>query len=228
MSLKAPEEPWRMERYGAANLMPSKKLLKKNFAAIQDLSDEQLVALVLEQSSAYVFLVERYEEKLLRYVMRIGVRTREDAEDILQDVFLSAYRNLNDFDTDLKFSSWIYRIAHNKVISHFRKVSARVRTTPYEGDVDLLNILASDTDIAAEMDQKLKAEEVREILGAMDERYREVLVLKFLEDKDYKEISDILEKPMGTVATLINRAKKQFREHIAKYEQSLANSRSHE
>jgi RNA polymerase sigma-70 factor (ECF subfamily) len=144
--------------------------------------------------------------------MRISVNTKEDAEDVLQDVFLSAYKNLNDFDQDLKFSSWIYRIAHNKVISHFRKITARPKTTTYEGDSQLLNILASDEDIALSLEKKHASEGVRDILEQLDEKYREVLVLKFLEEKDYKEISDILEKPMGTVATLISRAKKQFKE----------------
>jgi len=175
-------------------------------------TDEELVAMTLENPDAYAFLVERYEEKLLRYVMRISTGAREDAEDVLQDVFLSAYKNLNDFDQELKFSSWIYRIAHNKVISHFRKVTARPKTMTYEGDSQLLNILASEEDIALDLEKKYTVEEVRDMLETLDERYKEVLVLKFLEEKDYKEISDILEKPMGTVATLINRAKKQFKE----------------
>lgn len=182
---------------------------------IEDLSaktDEELVAETLKNPDVYALLVERYEEKLLRYVMRISRSTTEDAEDLLQDVFISAYKNLNDFDQALKFSSWVYRIAHNKVISHFRKVTARPKTTTYEGDTQLLNIFASDEDMAVDLERKYTAKEVREILDQLDERYREVLVLKFLEEKDYKEISDILEKPMGTVATLINRAKKQFKE----------------
>jgi len=179
---------------------------------IESKTDEEVVALTLENPDAYAFIVERYEEKLLRYIMRISAGTREDAEDVLQDVFLSAYKNLNDFDQELKFSSWIYRIAHNKVISHFRKVTARPKTTTYEGDSQLLNILASDEDMERDLEKKYTTGEVRDVLDTMDERYREVLVLKFLEEKDYKEISDILEKPMGTVATLINRAKKQFKE----------------
>lgn len=183
-------------------------------SAVTEKKDEELVALTLENSDIYQVLVERYEEKLMRYVMRISASSREDAEDILQDVFLSAYRNLNEFDQDLKFSSWIYRITHNKVISHYRKKNARPKTTTYEGDSELINILSSDEDIAKELEKRQKSDEVREILDTLDERYREVLVLKFLEDKDYKEISDILEKPMGTVATLINRAKKQFRERL--------------
>ena len=183
-------------------------------SAVTEKKDEELVALTLENPDIYQVLVERYEEKLMRYVMRISASYREDAEDILQDVFLSAYRNLNEFDQDLKFSSWIYRITHNKVISHYRKKNARPKTTTYEGDSELINILSSDEDIAKELEKRQKSDEVREILDTLDERYREVLVLKFLEDKDYKEISDILQKPMGTVATLINRAKKQFREKL--------------
>lgn len=179
---------------------------------IEEISDEELVALTLKDESVYAVLVERYEEKLTRYILRISGGSKEDVEDTLQDVFISAYKNLNDFDRDLKFSSWIYRIAHNKVISHFRKVTARPKTVTYEGDTQLLNFLASDQDIAKDLERKHAAQDVKAILEELDDRYKEVLVLKFLEEKDYKEISDILEKPMGTVATLINRAKKQFKE----------------
>lgn len=192
-----------------------KKKKNREFNKITEkTTDEELVARTLENPEIYALLVERYEKKLLRYIMRILSGTKEDAEDILQDVFLSAYKNLNDFDQDLKFSSWIYRIAHNKVISHFRKVTARPKTMTYEGDSQLLNILASEEDIGKNMEKKHDAAEVRDVLDELDEKYREALVLKFLEEKDYKEISDILEKPMGTVATLINRAKKQFKEKV--------------
>lgn len=190
--------------------MKNKQQVEFNNTA--EMSDEELVLLTLKNPEAYGFLIERYEEKLARYILRISGGSKEDVEDTLQDVFISAYKNLNDFNQDLKFSSWIYRIAHNKVISHFRKITARPKTVTYEGDNQLLNILASNEDLAKELERKYTGEEVRAVLNEMDERYKEVLVLKFLEEKDYKEISDILEKPMGTVATLINRAKKQFKE----------------
>lgn len=191
-----------------------KRELKEKQNIFAGKTDEELVALTLENPEVYAFLVERFEEKLLRYIMRISRSTKEDGEDLLQEVFLSAYKNLNDFDRDLKFSSWIYRITHNKVISHFRKVTARPKTTTYEGDSNLLNILASDEDIARSLERKYTAQEVKDILEKLDGRYQQVLVLKFLEEKDYKEISDILEKPMGTVATLISRAKIQFKEKM--------------
>ena len=185
---------------------------KIQIANWENLSDEELVKQILINKDLYALLVERYEEKLLRYVLRISASSLEDAEDILQEVFISAYKNLNSFDQDLKFSSWIYRITHNRVISHYRKTTARPKTTTYEGDNELLNILASGDDIAKDLEKKYTSQEVRDVLDLMEERYREILVLKFLEDKDYKEIADVLEKPMGTVATLINRAKKQFKE----------------
>ena len=199
--------------------------MKKNIISeneeISARSDEELVKLTLQNPDYYRVFVERYEEKLLRYIMRISASTREDGEDILQDVFVSAYKNLNGFDPDLKFSSWIYRITHNKVISHYRKTTARPKTVTYEGDNDLLNILEGESDLVADLEKKYTSGEVMDILSEMDERYREVLVLKFIEDKNYREISDILEKPMGTVATLISRAKKQFREKLEERSQTI-------
>ncbi|MDD5489902.1 MAG: sigma-70 family RNA polymerase sigma factor, partial [Candidatus Moranbacteria bacterium] len=77
-------------------------------------TDEEMVALTLKNQDYFACLVERYEPKLMRYIRRISAATQEDAEDLLQDVFVKVYRNLNDFDQKLKFSSWIYRIAHNQ------------------------------------------------------------------------------------------------------------------
>ncbi|MFA5871487.1 MAG: RNA polymerase sigma factor [Parcubacteria group bacterium] len=184
-------------------------MLDKN--SCPDKTDEELVALALKNQDFFACLVDRYEEKLMRYIMRISAVTREDAEDLLQDIFVKVYRNLNDFDQSLKFSSWVYRIAHNQVISHWRKTSARPKVLKFEADEDFLKFISTDEDLASDTERKFTGEEVREILDKLDDKYREVLVLKFLEGKDYKEISDILHKPLGTVATLINRAKKQFK-----------------
>jgi RNA polymerase sigma-70 factor, ECF subfamily len=173
-------------------------------------TDEDLVALTLKNQDFFACLVERYEPKLMRYIRRISSATQEDAEDLLQDVFLKVYRNLNDFDPSLKFSSWIYRIAHNQVISNWRKSKTRPQVLKFEADEDFLKFIASDVDLAGDTERKFSGEEVRKMLENLDDKYKEVLVLKFLEEKDYQEISDILEKPLGTVATLINRAKKQF------------------
>ena len=174
-------------------------------------TDEELVALTLKDRELYACLIRRYEAPLARYVRRISGYSDDDIADILQNTFIGAYRNLNDFDPSLKFSSWLYRIAHNETISQHRKSHARPQAISVEDGGGMFELLASEVDVAHDIDRKMAAHWVRDVLESMDLKYREVLILKYFEDKDYREISDILQKPMGTVATLINRAKKQFR-----------------
>ncbi|MBU4217144.1 RNA polymerase sigma factor [Candidatus Parcubacteria bacterium] len=173
----------------------------------QKYSDEALVELVLANSDYYACLVNRYTEALRRYVVRLGSNST-DAEDVLQEVFLNAYLHLNDFNKDLKFSSWLYRIAHNQTISAFRKVN--VRPTVELSDLAPWQEMARDNCPGKQIDQELLQKKINIILEQLDSKYREVLILKYFEEKDYSEMSDILKKPMGTIATLVNRAKKQF------------------
>jgi len=178
---------------------------------IEKKSDEELVNLTLEDQEHFTYLVRRYEDKLLRYIIRISGLRKEDAEDLLQDIFIKVYQNLNDFDTNLKFSSWIYRIAHNEVISNYRKLKARPVGVSYDDDPILINKLVSSTDFVKEINRKYDAKIIQKVLAKMDEKYREVLILRFLEEKDYNEMSDILQRPIGTVGAMVNRGKEQFR-----------------
>lgn len=187
-----------------------------NDEAPLNISDEKLVDLTLKDQKHYAELISRYRYRLLRYIQKITNVTEEDAEDLLQETFIKAYYNLNSFDPDLKFSSWIYRIAHNQVISNFRKLKARPQGHAIQIDEKMVRTLASSLDTKRGADLHYLAENIGLVLSSMDIKYREILILKFLEEKEYKEISDILKKPMGTVATLINRAKKQFKKEAAK------------
>jgi len=175
--------------------------------SISEKTDNELVAMSLENQENFLYLVQRYEKKLLSYIIRISGVKYEDAEDVLQDAFVSMFLKLNSFDNGLKFSSWAYRVVRNQTISEFRK--RKVRPLQYFEENDLVRLVDS---IATDdsFDKKLLKDEIKVILSQMDKKYREVLVLKFLEEKDYNEISDILKKPVGTVGTLVNRAKKKF------------------
>lgn len=178
-------------------------------------TDEQIVVLTLKNQNYYLCLMKRYEVKLLNYILKISNISREDAEDILQEVFIKAYQNLNDFDLNFKFSNWIYSIAHNATISSFRKKKVRPQTVSWE-DKDLNNILESTLDLENTNLQKLTYKQILKIINRLPLKYKDVLILKFVEGKDYREISDILHKPMGTVATLINRAKKSLKQELKK------------
>jgi RNA polymerase sigma-70 factor, ECF subfamily len=182
----------------------------------EEKSDIELVELTLQNQDNFLYITKRYKDKLFRYIMRLTNIDPEDAEDILQEVFLKVYINLNDFDPDMKFSSWIYRITHNQVISHFRHTKSRPQGNAVSiEDSGVLN-LSADLDLNKEVDIGFLRENIFKVLDTMDVKYREVLVLKFFEEKDYKEISDIIKRPMGTVASFISKAKQEFKNELSK------------
>jgi RNA polymerase sigma-70 factor (ECF subfamily) len=182
-----------------------------------ELSDEELVKLSIKKDRYYLYLMKRYENKLSRYIRRLLICSDEDVEDILQEVFIKVYQNLNSFDTKQKFSSWIYRITHNEVISLHRKIKARPSVVSFDKDFDIFQFLPDQTNLEREAEKTINNQEVHMILNKLKPKYRNVLILKYLEEKNYNEISYILRKPKGTVATLINRAKKIFREKAIKH-----------
>lgn len=184
---------------------------------LADKSDEDLVLLSVDNQNYFVCLMERYETKLLKYIKRISGLKQEDCEDLLQDVFIKAFLNLRSFSPDLKFSSWVYRITHNHVISNYRKIKSRGVEVYESEDQPLWENMVSDVDASKMAELSLLQGNVSIVLDKLKIEYREVLVLRFWEDKDYQEISDILQKPVNTVGTLLNRAKKQFFEISKNY-----------
>ena len=181
----------------------------------KNLSDAAVVAAALENPDHYGEIIVRYQAKLLRYIRRISGLGDEDIEDLLQEVFIKAYQNLRDYDPKQSFSSWIYRIAHNHVISNFRKLKARPEVSHSTDDEAIAPALAVDLGIEDGVDQQLRRSTILQALQKLESRYREVIILRYFEDKSYEEISEILQKPIGTIGTLINRAHKQCKVLIA-------------
>ncbi len=174
-------------------------------------SDEALVGLSLQHKRFYGEIVRRYEKKLGAYIHRLSRLNPEDIEDVLQEVFIKVYINLNSFDPDLKFSSWIYRIAHNETMAFFRKRNVRPQGHLVAESETVLEALASEFNLLKDIEAAEHAELVVAALDALPEPYREVLILQFFEHKGYEEISDILALPPGTVATRISRGKERLR-----------------
>jgi len=183
---------------------------------VQNLSDAELVKLSLANQNDFLYLVDRYKGKLMNYIRRLTNINDDDAEDILREVFIKVYLNLNDFNADLKFSSWIYRITHNQVISNHRRLKARPEGYAVNIDDQAALGLAADIDIVAEADLQIVKQNITKVLNKLDQKYRDILVLKFLEEKNYQEISDIIRKPPGTVASTINKAKQEFKKELAR------------
>lgn len=180
-------------------------------------SDEELVKKSIKNMDCFEHLIDRYEKKLLRFIMRISSFSGEESEEVLQEVFLKVWKNLNDFSEDMQFSSWIFSIARNQTISDYRKAKSRGVESRVDLELDDFTNLASNINIEKEVSEKFDSENIHKILELMPINYKEVLVLKFLEEKSTKEISEIIQKPEKTVSTLINRAKENFRNITNKF-----------
>lgn len=180
----------------------------------EKISDSELVRLSLEDKDIFYYLMKRYESKILRYIRVLTDVNREEAEDLLQDIFIKLYRNLNAFNPHLKFSSWMYRIAHNEIINHYHRNKSRLKTFSLDRNSNErypLNEIVSDDDIYDRLISNETSDIIIKVLAKLPPKYREVLILCYFEEKKYEEISDILRKPLGTVATLIHRAKSKFK-----------------
>lgn len=164
------------------------------------LTDEQLVEEVRSKDQElYTHIVDRYQIKIMRYVNYL-IHDENKASDVVQETFIKAFINLNSVDTRKKFSSWIYRIAHNEAMNSVKKYH---RESPLSPDSDL----PSSEDVEEEFTKKEIINKTKNCLTQIPIMYSEPLALYYLEDKPYDEISDILRLPIGTVGTRINRAK---------------------
>jgi len=173
------------------------------------MTDSELVLRAIDNPDDFDKIVEKYESKLFSYISHFIFVNKEDTEDILQDVFISVYRNLESYNPALSFSSWIYRIAHNQCISFLRKSKNKyiVSNTPTEEGEDWLENIISDENLEEEVEKEISSEKIQNALQKLDETARAVIVLRYLEEKSYSEIADIIKTSEGNVASLINRAK---------------------
>lgn len=169
---------------------------------------DEALALSVQQGdeNALVSLIERYEAKLLRYAGRL-LPHEPDLEDIVQDVFVAVYRNINDFDTTRRFSPWIYRIAHNACMNTWRERSRG----PINLDLDELDRLIPHHMHEEPAVTAKEKEEMRVLLAekvdALPPNYREIIQLYYFDDFSYLEIADIIHIPLGTVGVRLARAR---------------------
>jgi RNA polymerase sigma-70 factor (ECF subfamily) len=166
------------------------------------------------QADAFGLLIERYQEKLMRYARKFLIDV-DDATDIVQDIFIKAYENIQSFDTSRRFSPWIYRIAHNEFINALKKRTASRTTFIFDIDTLFPHLAAPETSDSAALERDLKVT-LEQQLEKLDTKYREPLILYYLESMDYKEISEILQIPISTVGVRLARAREALKKVATK------------
>ncbi len=169
-------------------------------------TDEQVAVRVQQgESDLFGVLIERYQAKLSRYARKF-LFDLDDAADVVQDVFIKAYENIQSFDPSRKFSPWIYRIAHNEFVNALKKRTASRTIFAFDLDTLVPHLAAPETADSAALERDLRAtlEKHLEKLGA---KYREPVILYYLEGMDYREISEVLHIPVSTVGVRLARAR---------------------
>lgn len=184
------------------------------YKSLDQLKDEEVVSIVQSGNiEVFSFLVERYEKKMLHYARKF-LFDYDNAEDIVQEVFLKAYINIKSFDTSRRFSPWLYRIAHNEFINVIRK-KHKEPLSFFDPDILFPHAISKEN-----ADKKINEKELHQLLGKslkkIEVKYREPLVLYYLEELTYKEISDVLHIPVSTVGIRIKRAKEKMKKILEK------------
>lgn len=170
-------------------------------------TDEEIVARVTGGDvDAYAELMQRYEHKLIRYVTYL-IHDATAAVDIVQETFIKAYQNLHGFNTKLKFSSWIYRIAHNEAMNAVKKD----RHINHQLDVENIREASYESGVAQDIDRKILQADVQACIDQLESKYRDIVILQYYEHMKYREIADVLHMPVSTVGVRAARGRTQLR-----------------
>jgi RNA polymerase sigma-70 factor (ECF subfamily) len=191
---------------------------------VEKMDDHSLLAATLAgDETAFQELVRRYRNQITNYVYRM-LNDYDRAADLAQETFVRVYTNAERYQATYSFSTYIYRIAHNLAISELRQRKRR-RLIPFpsffsdkdseEIEVEIEDkkqVMADDSMIADE-----RRDAVRKAIASLPEKYRAALVLCDIEEKSYEEISVVLDLPVGTVKSRINRARNLLKEKLREY-----------
>jgi RNA polymerase sigma-70 factor, ECF subfamily len=207
----------------------SEKTLPRTALPLAGASDEALVERARSKDeAAFEELVGRYEDKLYRLAMRF-VRNETDAQEILQDAFLSAWRNLPSFEGRAQFGSWMYRVTVNAALMLLRSRNRHPEVTVDDVEPSVLNdavadsgqTVRSNSDWSQRPDEQLQSDEVRrhiqKSVDALPDGLRTVFLLRDVEEISTEETAEMLGLSVPAVKTRLHRARLALREAIGRY-----------
>jgi len=169
---------------------------------------------------AFADLVELYKDKIYHLAYRM-LGNRQEAEDVVQETFLRVFRSLDRYDESLKFSTWIYRIGTNLAIDRLRRrraaysLDAETASASDSDGQDWHGLLASE-DMSPEGHVLLSETQrrIRDAIRSLPEKYKSVVILKYLHDMSLQEIGDVLNMPVTTVKTRVHRGREFLRRRL--------------
>jgi RNA polymerase sigma-70 factor (ECF subfamily) len=184
------------------------------------LTDERLVELALDgDEEAFGLLVRRYQRRLTAFLSQL-VGDLELARELSQEAFVRAWSALSRFDPKYRFSTWLFRIAHNLGIDQLRR--RRLKTvslyrTDAEGDEVEVIVPDAKKDPLGHLENHALASELRQVIDELRPEYRELVLLRHFAGLSYQEIADFKEMPLGTVKNKLFRAHSVLRTALADF-----------
>lgn len=184
---------------------------------MEALIKKRIKQVIKGDQDAFADIVEIYRNSIFQLGYRM-LGNRHEAEDIAQEAFIRAYVNIKSFNQELKFSTWLFRIATNLCIDRMRKKKPDYYLDAEVSGTDGLTMysqLASNSPLPEKELESLELQEtVQQEILKLPEKYRTVIVLKYIEELSLNEISEILDMPLGTVKTRIHRGREALRQQL--------------
>lgn len=185
--------------------MPRSLTLATTMKALHQLDDDECIARAQQGDvAAFSELVARYQDRIYRFLVRL-TRSQDDALELTQETFLSAYQALARWRPDARFTTWLFRIARNEAFDWLRR--RNLVEFVALGDEQDINIAdsAPTPDRALETVQRLR--ELERALARLPTEHREILLLREIEEMSYDDIAEVLDIGLGTVKSRIARAR---------------------
>jgi len=188
-------------------------------ALLKDLSlvsDRELVSTAAAGfEGSFAELVRRYQRPIAAYVYRM-VGDYEAALDLTQEIFIKIYGSLSRYRPEFKFSTWIYKIAHNSAVDHLRRSSTREQALVIgsEGNQYELPLESNKLSPEQESERKERRLEIESVARSLPAAYRELIVLRHSQDLTYEEIVEVTGLPLGTVKNRLFRAREMMRQQF--------------
>ena len=175
-------------------------------------SDEQLMLLFQGgNENAYIELVNRYKDKLINFIFNY-LGDIESSEDVVQETMIKLYQKKHYYKEIAKFSTWLYTIAKNLANTELRKRKQRKTTllSQFSKDDKMYDLPSNDNEVGQEIQTEIVSKIIREAVDHLSEKFKTVITLRDIQQLSYEDISEIIDVPIGTVKSRINRARLQL------------------